>query len=164
MKYISVVILFVLMGWTWSMATTDRPFKLEQHKQVEAGVEQDVRAFIQKKFTTVKEIHCSQLFTEVVDPGKELIARFRCQAAGDVGNDVAEQVFEGFLKLKSEDGFQSWNETGGEIRSPEISFRNGIHISPKDKDDAEEAADPSEEKAAAPAAPAVDSHERKEVK
>ena len=59
MKYTSVFIVIVLMAWTWSLATTERAFKLEQHKAVEAGVEKDVRAFILRKFPEATEIYCS---------------------------------------------------------------------------------------------------------
>lgn len=154
MKYLSIVIVLALMGWTWSLATTERTFKLEQHKQVEAGVEEDVRSFIQRKFPNVSEIYCSQLFTEIIDPGKELVARFRCQAAGTVGEDVAEQIFEGHIQLKSDDEFKTWSETGGEIRSPEVRFRNGIRISPKDGEAAPAVA-PTEDASEAPSQPAA---------
>jgi hypothetical protein len=132
MKYISVLILLALLGWTWSMATSERAFSLEEHKRVEAGVEDDIRGFIQRKFPETKEIFCQQLYTEVIDPGVELIARFRCQAVGESSpTEATEQVFEGHIRLRSKDGFATWSEVGGEIRSPQIRFLKGIKVTPE---------------------------------
>jgi hypothetical protein len=115
------------------MATTERPLSLEQHKHVEAGVEEDIRNFIQKRFPGTTDIFCQQLYTEKANLKTELIARFRCQAVGQTNaDDATEQVFEGFLRLASEDGFQTWSELGGEINAKEINFLNGFKISPRD--------------------------------
>jgi hypothetical protein len=145
MKYISVIIVLLLMAWTWSLATSEPAFGLQQYKQVELGVEQDVRAFIQKKYPQTTEIFCQQLYSEVVTPGSEMIAHFRCQAAGPAvaGADSTEQVFEGYLNLKSDNGFETWSETGGQIRSPEIRFLNGVKVTPRSNEPAEPLAEPA---------------------
>lgn len=104
---------------------------LEEHRRVEAIVEEDVRGFILKRFPDTNEIFCDSLYTEVVRPGTDLIAHFRCQAIGPSGEDQTEQVFEGFLNLKSQDGFETWAETGGEIKAREVHFLRGIRITPE---------------------------------
>jgi len=135
MKYISTFILVVLLGWTWCLANSERPMTLEQHKHVEAGVEEDIRALIQRRFPSTTDIYCPQFYTEMLSSGTEMIAHFRCQVAnGKNTDDSTEQIFEGELRLKSEDGFNTWSETGGEIRGKEIRFLNGVKITPHDKD------------------------------
>lgn len=147
MKYLSTLILVVLLGWTWCLANNERPMTLEQHKHVEAGVEEDVRALIQRRYPNTTDIYCPQLYTELMNSGTELIAHFRCQVStGKNTDDSTEQTFEGELRLKSEDGFNTWSETGGEIRAKEIRFLNGVKVSPHDKDDAPAAPAKSEEK------------------
>jgi hypothetical protein len=135
MKYISLVIMLVLMSWTWCLATSERSFGLEEHKRVEAGVEDDIRGFIGRKFPQTSNINCQQLYTEEVESGVRMKAHFRCQATGPMnGGEVSNQTFEGILDLKSDDGFKTWSETGGDIHSPEISFVNGLHVSAKEGD------------------------------
>jgi len=132
MKYISLVLFIVLLNWTWCLATGDRALNLEEHKRVEAGVEEDIRGFINQRFPGTNEVYCSQLYTEVVTPGTDLIAHFRCQAIGGTDQeDAAEQVFEGFLRLRSSDGFATWSELGGEIQAREVNFLNGFKITPE---------------------------------
>ena len=127
MKYIPLVILLICLDWTWCLATGDRALKLEEHKRVEAGVEQDIRGFINRRFPGTNEVYCSQLY-----PGTDLIAHFRCQAVGNLDkDDAAEQVFEGHLNLRSVDGFMTWAETGGEIAAREVNFLNGFKITPE---------------------------------
>ena len=134
MKYIAVLVVLIVMGYTWSLATTERAFSVGQYKQVEAGVEKDIRSFIQRKYPETKAIACSQLYTEAVEPGVEMLAHFRCSAATDPqAEEVTEQIFEGYLRLRSTDGFQTWGETGGEILSPEVRFLKGVHITPEGK-------------------------------
>ena len=116
------------------MATSERPLSLEQHKHVEAGVEEDIRTFIQKRYPSTTDIFCQQLYTEDANEATELVARFRCQAVGQTNSeDATEQVFEGFLRLHSDDGFQTWSEVGGEIDAKEINFLNGFKITPEAK-------------------------------
>ena len=131
MKYISVVVVLILMSWTWCLATGNRPMRLEEHRRVEAGVEEDVREFIKKRYADANEIFCNRLYTEVTQPGTDLIAHFRCQAISAAGEEQTEQVFEGFLRLKSQDGFQTWAETGGEINAREVNFLHGVKITPQ---------------------------------
>jgi hypothetical protein len=108
--------------------------RVEQHRQVEAGVEDDIRAFINRKHPDTADIYCAQLYTEIVRPGVELIAHFRCQAVSAADSEEqTEQTFQGFLRLQSNDGFKSWNETGGEIRSPEVRFLKGMKVTPAGK-------------------------------
>lgn len=130
MKYISLAILIVLLTWTWCLATSESQMSLEEYRRVEAGVEEDVRGFILKRFPETTEVFCDNLYTEVVNPGADLIAHFRCQAIGPSGEDQTQQVFEGHLRLKSTDGFETWAETGGEINAREVHFLRGLIITP----------------------------------
>lgn len=132
MKYISLAILIFLLAWTWSLATSESEMTLEEHRRIEAGVEEDVRAFILKRFPETTEVFCNNLYTEVINPRTDLIAHFRCQAFSPSGEDQTEQIFEGFLRLKSADGFETWAETGGEINAREVHFLRGIKITPGD--------------------------------
>ena len=132
MKYIAVVLCLLFMSWTWSLATAEPAFRLQQYKQVETGVENDIRGFILRKYPDTKEIVCTQLYTEAVTEGVEMIAHFRCQAGSPPdAAEVTEQIFEGYLRLKSNDNFQTWSETAGEIQSPEVRFLKGIQVTPE---------------------------------
>lgn len=131
MKYVSLALLVLLLGWTWSLATSPRDFSLQQYKLVEAGVEEDIRGFIQRKYPNTSNIYCQQLYTEKAQTEAEMTVHFRCQATGPSGDsDTVEQTFEGHIRLKSDDGFKSWSETGGEISSPQVVFQKGIEVTP----------------------------------
>jgi hypothetical protein len=133
MKYISLVIVLGLLIWTWTLTTAETAFSLEQHRQVENGVEADVRALIQSKYPTTTDIYCQQLYTETVKAGSELMAHFRCRALGSAGEaEKVEQTFEGHVLLKSTDGFQTWQATDGDIKMLAMQFQNGVKVSHKD--------------------------------
>lgn len=132
MKYISVVMLLILLSWTWCLATSDRTLRLEEHRRVETGVEEDIRSFIKRRFPSTNDVFCNRLYTEVAEAPTDLIVHFRCQAISNKGQeDSAVQVYEGQLRLKSEDGFATWGETGGEIKAREVNFIDGIKVTPE---------------------------------
>jgi len=133
MKYISLIVILGLMIWSWGLATAEPSFTLEQHKKVEDGVENDIRAFIARKYPQTTDIYCQQLYTETIKAGEEMNVLFRCSTEGGApGGEQVQQIFEGNLRIASKDGFESWDEIGGEIRSPEVNFQNGSHISAKE--------------------------------
>lgn len=141
MKYISVVIFFVLLEWTWCLATSPRNFTLDHFHQVEVGAEQDIKNFILRKYPSTSQINCPQLYSENIEAGTEMIVRFRCNAVGEIqkdqpnpatpSEDIVSQIFEGYLHLKSNDHFQTWSEIGGEIKAPKITFEKGIEVHPE---------------------------------
>ncbi|MES2964240.1 MAG: hypothetical protein V4760_10145 [Bdellovibrionota bacterium] len=129
MKYISVVILIALMAWTWSLATAQPAFSLEQSKRVEAGVEKDIRDFIMRRYPDTTDLYCQEMYTEPVVAGTEMLAHFKCRAQGSLGTDeTVTQTFQGEIRLRSTDGFETWNEVGGNIRAPEVVYNNGIQV------------------------------------
>jgi hypothetical protein len=147
MKYISLVIVLALMIWSWSLATAEPSFTADQTRRVEEGVENDIHEFIKRKYPQTTDIYCQQLYTETVKANEQMNVRFRCSTEGGASNgEKVQQSFEGVLRLSSKDGFETWDEVGGEIRVPDIVFENGSKISAKDA-----AAAGAEE--AAPAAP-----------
>jgi hypothetical protein len=131
MKYAGTLLVLIIMAWTWSMATSDRPLRLEQHRSVEMGVEEDIRNFIIRRQPDTQDVFCQQFYTEMTDVENEMITRFRCLAASaDEAEEVTQQTFEGYIRLKSDDDFATWSEVGGEIRSPQIRFLRGVVITP----------------------------------
>lgn len=132
MKYVSLLAMLGLMIWSYCLATTPPSFSLEQHRRVEDGVENDIHAFIVRKYPKTTDIYCQQLYTETIKTGEEMNVNFKCSTEGGASDgETVTQVFEGNLRLASKDGFESWDEVGGEIRSPEVLFQNGSHISAK---------------------------------
>lgn len=159
MKYISVVLLVICLGWTWSLATAESTMDLNRYRHVESGVEEDVRAFIARRHPNTTEIFCPQLYTEDPGNGFELIARFRCHAlSGQKKVNEVRQEFEGYLRLRSDDGFETWAETGGEINSKDINFIDGIEVR---KGDGAAAGDESDQESQGESVPAAGSDDHK---
>lgn len=133
MKYITTIILLMLLCWTWNLGTSASGLSLEQHKKVEMGIESDIRAFIQQRYPSATDLYCPQLYTEVTQPASsDLKIHFRCLITLTTEkSEIAEQVFEGSLLLRSSDGFETWTAAGGDVRDSEVRFINGSIVSPE---------------------------------
>jgi hypothetical protein len=155
MKYISLIVVLVLMSWTWSIATAERDFSLDQHRELEAQVENLVTEQISQKYPTATEIKFQQLYTEVIHPKREIHVHMKYSYDdATTGGDKTSQGFERVLILVSNDG-ENWTTSGQDVQSQEIEFKEGLHIStksdePMNETPAEEAESPE---AATPGAP-----------
>jgi hypothetical protein len=157
MKYIWTLVLLVLMGWSWSIATADHISGFEKNLDMEAQLSQLIRDNIKSKKPDVTGINFLQLYTEMIKPGRVLRAHYRYQIDEPTkSGDSTQQVISGVSTLTSQDDGQTWTVGSTNLESPYINFVNGSHVSAKDTGVSEDKAINSEktsdgEKANAPA-------------
>ena len=134
MKYISVIVMVLLMIWTWALATSHPAMNLQQHKQVEESFEDFIRASILQKHPEVSDVIFRQLFTETLKAGEKVRARFRYEIVSPTSNtqDLTSQTVEGSAVLTSRDHGGTWTMSDVDVISPSIIYQNGSKITPKD--------------------------------
>jgi hypothetical protein len=154
MKYISLVVVIVLMAWTWSMANSKRDYGLAESREMESQIEAIVTDYIQQNRPTVKDLRFHQLFTEVVRPNEEIRVHLRYSVDdATTSGDTVQQTFKGIVILKSKDG-KNWEMVGQDVKSPLVEFKEGSRISAK-----EEAAEAEDESQVTPtASPTPEAH------
>ena len=132
MKYIALLIVLGFMGWTWNMAQADRDFGLAESREMENQIQDIITEYVKKDRPQAESVRFQQLFTEVVHPSREMRVHVRyviAEAAGN-GADSAEQMFQGIVILKSEDG-KTWQMAGQDVRAPIVEFKNGAQVDKK---------------------------------
>lgn len=137
-KYIAAAFALVLMVWTWSLANSEKEFALEQRREIEMTLEEMIGQYIRAHRPNVSDIVFQQLFSEDVhtnDPStKEMLVRFRYTTSEPAAaGDTTEQVFEGSVRLRSQDG-QSWEWIDETVRSPLIRYKTGTEVKAGDGD------------------------------
>jgi hypothetical protein len=131
MKYLSILLLLVVMRWTWSLATTDRAFSLENHRNLETEVERIITDDIHERQPDARDIEFSQLYTEVVQPEKTIKVHFRYAFnAPSSDGQVTHQTFTGDLLLNSDDSGTTWKKTHISLHQPLLRFKNATKVAP----------------------------------
>lgn len=141
MKYIALIIMLSLMGWSWSLTTSKQNFGLEDHRDMEMQIEQIISGYIRQIRPTVSDISFQQLYTEIVQPAKEIRVHVRYKTVDAAGNtadetDTTQQTYQGVVFLKSNDG-KTWTWAGEDMHSPSVEFKNGLRVTPHDHADAD---------------------------
>ena len=131
MKYIALLIVLGFMGWTWSLAQAERDFGLAESREMEGQIQDIITDYVKSKRPDVSNLRFLQLFTEVVQPNHEMRVHVRYVIEEPTQDkDTAEQMFQGVVILKSEDG-KSWAWAGQDVRAPIVEFKNGVKVDKK---------------------------------
>lgn len=128
MKYIALLIVLGFMGWTWCLANGERDFGLSESREMEGQIQEIITEYVQSKRPNVENLRFLQLFTEVVQPNHEMRVHVRYVIEESTSDkDTAEQMFQGVVILKSEDG-KAWQWAGQDVRAPIVEFKNGVKV------------------------------------
>ena len=131
MKYLATALILTAMAWTWRLSTTggDHSFTLEDHKAVEAQVQEIITRYVKDKRPAATEVVFQQLFTETIKAGAEMRANFRYRIAEPFKDgEATAEVFEGTVRLGSTDGGQNWSWLGEAVKAPAIEFQKGMQV------------------------------------
>lgn len=133
MKYIALLAVLLMMGWTWQMAQAEREFGVAESREMEAEIETVIRDQIMAERPGVKSVTFQKLFTEILESGRlmQVHARYTIEEETK-GSDTTRQLMEGLVRLKSTDGV-NWQFAGQELKSPGLEFKNGIRIEAQDE-------------------------------
>lgn len=132
MKYIALLAVLLLMGWTWQMAQAERDFGVAESREMEAQLETIIREQIQTERPDVKSVTFQQIFTEVQESGRAMWVHAKYTIEEDTkGEETTRQLMEARIALKSTDGV-NWHFAGQDLKSPAIEFKNGIRVEAQD--------------------------------
>jgi len=128
MKYFSVVILMALMAWTWGLANSQQDFSPQDGRDLETQIESIVAEYVKKDRPGLKELTFQQIYTEVIEPKREIKVHLRYQIEeATAQGDSAVQGFEGSIILTSKDG-KAWEWANQNVRSPFVEFKEGSKV------------------------------------
>lgn len=133
MKYLAVVILIIVMRWTWGLTVSEKAFSLADHHEVENVIRETITGYIKKHKPDTQNVVFQQLYTETVEPHKTLMAHFRYQIISGQGGDATEQTFKGHVTLNWNEETQSWTWGEERVGSTGINFTNEEPVKPEGK-------------------------------
>jgi hypothetical protein len=129
MKYLWTLIFVGLMSVTWYVAHAESNYNIEDNARAESNFAKMIVDGIKQRRPNVTDVHFLQLYTEVIEENKNMVAHFKYEIEEPTSSgDIATQTITGKAFLKSQDNGESWLVETPNSVSDEINFLKGAQI------------------------------------
>lgn len=135
MKFLSVLALIVLLGWTWKSSHSFNAIPTQVHFQVQQDFHDFVKTYIHEHVPTAKNIQFQKLWTEP-EKGNNIKATFTYSFETE-GNNASRTLLSGFAllipdmeSLKDQTPITKWVLDKIVINNEEVNYQNGSIITP----------------------------------
>lgn len=158
MKYISLVLFVVALGWTWHLVHSESPVSFETHSGIQEKLAQLITDTIKAKRTGASDIVVQKIWTEVIN--KEKVKAFFVYSFKDSSESgvVSSEIRgEGLLEHQGLDeaGNDRWVLSKVQTSSDAIQFEDAMIITGFSQDEPAAAEATPAATPAAPEAPAT---------
>jgi hypothetical protein len=155
MKFISLILIFLLMQWTWGLATSSRTLSQDVHLGIQEDLKGLITDYIQENLPNSKNLKFERFWTERVKDSQiraSFVYSFEDETAGGEEARVGIEG-EALLNRKADgpDATQVWSLDEITVLNNRVEFKDGIKISPKGVIDEESEEAPAAGDAGAPA-------------
>jgi hypothetical protein len=128
-KIISLIVLLVLMVWTWTLIHSDPSVSFETHSIIQERLAQIIKASVQKNRPSAQSYNLERLWTETVGDG-QVKAHFVYTFKEGTGSDLTAQTVRGeaLLKKTSHDqtSQQNWKVEKVHTSGNQVAFEEEI--------------------------------------
>ncbi len=129
MKYLWTFTFLALMSITWYVSNAESNYNIEDNARAESNFAKMIVDGIKQRRPNVTDVHFLQLYTEVVEENKIMVAHFKYEIEEPTSSgDVATQTITGIAHLKSQDNGETWLVDTPNSVSDEINFLKGAQI------------------------------------
>lgn len=128
MKYVWLAILVLGLSWTWAMGGAERDERMAMMTDRQFELADLITQTIREKRPEVTAVNFSQLYTEMIKEGREMLAHYRYEITSTMNDETSTEVVEGHSKLISENG-REWTVVSSNQRQPTIGFQKGETVS-----------------------------------
>lgn len=141
MKFISLILFFVLLNWTWGLANTPRTLNQEVHLGIQQDLKDLITEYIQTNLPNSQNLRFEKFWTEKLKDD-QVRASFLYSFEDENATLGAARVgIEGFAILnrkENEDQTQIWSMDELSILNNRVEFKEALRLTPSDSIDSEE--------------------------
>jgi hypothetical protein len=142
MKYISVLVFAIVLGWTWHVIHSSSSISFETHSGIQEKLAELITSTIKAKRPTATDIFIEKLWTEVVSEDKveaHFRYSFKDQSEGG-GVTTTEIQGTGLLQRQpsQNDDQDRWSLTKVHTSNNAVSFDDAVIITADGKDETSE--------------------------
>jgi len=128
MKYLSLVLVAVIIALSWFLIKTPNDLNSEQQARLQEVIKDYLAAYLKDTNPNASAIQDAHVFTRVIEPGKKMQAQFKffytIQDEHGSANKIAR---EGLFVLTSEDG-NNWVAKMERINDSYVEFSESLEI------------------------------------
>lgn len=134
MKFISLIILFALLNWTWGLTTSTRTLDQNVHVNIQEDVKNLITDYIRENLPNSQNLRFERLWTEKMKDS-QIKASFIYSFEDENATIGAARVsIEGYALLNRKadeaDQTQVWSLDDLYIMNNHVEFKDGIRVSP----------------------------------
>ncbi len=134
MKFISLILLFVLMHWTWAMVNTPRAVTQDIHIGIQEDLKSMITSYIQENLPNSRNLKFERFWTEKTKEKQikaSFIYSFEDESAAIGAARVAIEGYAMLNRKADEDGkTQVWSMDDLYILNNKVEFKDGMKITP----------------------------------
>lgn len=131
MRYLSLLFLVFLVGWSYALSHRPRDISVEVHGFLVQELKSVMTDFLKEKVQGVQNIQFYQVYTEVVKPGEQLLAYVKYSyESPTTDGELTREVREGEFDLVSKDRGATWEPKARNFRDLNLEFLEEMKIVP----------------------------------
>lgn len=134
MRYLSLIVVVILMAWSWSLVHRPSDLPESAHIEIQQDLKRLITDYIEKNLPTSKNLKFERMWTESQKENQvraSFIYSFD-EEDGEVGSTRVQ--IEGYAvlnrQLRPKDGLEVWSFDELHVLNNHIEFEEGIHIEP----------------------------------
>ncbi len=134
MKFLGLLIMVLLMWWTFTLNQTERKIPVETRSQIIRELQESMIDFLVENVDGIQGITFLQSYTTTLVPGKQIVAYFKYSyEAPTPTGQYTRETRDGEFELVSEDGGNSWQPKALTFRDLSLEFLEELRISPNEQ-------------------------------
>lgn len=122
MKYVSLVMVAIIVALSWFLIRPSDDLTAEQHANLQHILSEYLNTYLKETNPAATEVEPPQIVTQIVESGKKMNARFKLvYSIPSEHNAVTKIAREGYFVLTSENG-QDWTAKMEKINDSYVEF------------------------------------------
>ena len=136
MKFLSWILIVLLMSWTFQASKTSQALPVAQHGYLVEELKTMIVDYLVNNVENVQNIDFQRFFTEIVVPQENIPAyvKYSYESTTESGA-LTREVREGEFDLFSTDGGQTWEPNAKNFRGLNLEFLEGLRVTPGEPDE-----------------------------
>lgn len=129
MKYLSLVLILLLVGFTWHVSHRERLIEYSIHSDIQNDVAAIIEAAVMQQLSSVKKVNFDRLYSETIDPSTVRVHfQYRFSNIEQTNEEVESQIRGSAMVQRDPNNFMQWVLSKIDLEGSSVEFKEGTVI------------------------------------